>query len=82
MVFKKDAAPQGDARVDLGRLLLQYLQRRAVAFVAVAARDVEVEPIAAGLIEEVNATGEVLAIVELVLAQPVRGFDIALVGVS
>jgi hypothetical protein len=66
----------------VGRELAQHLQRAAILLEAIAAGDVEVEPVALSLGEEVAAIAKALPVEEFVLAEPVHGLHVAVVGVG
>jgi len=80
--IEKSGVPEGDARIDLGSPLAQQFQRAAIAFIAIFTSDVEVAPVVPGLVEEVISGLEFFSVEELVFAEAMDGFDIAVVGMS
>ena len=62
--------------------MLDDLPWAEVSFVGVGSDEVEVELIDAGFGEEVAAAAEGFQIVELVLDEPMDGFNVALIGVG
>jgi hypothetical protein len=62
--------------------LLDDLPWAEVSFVGVGPDEVEVAWIDAGFGEEVGAAAEGFQLVELVLAEPMDGFNVALLGVG
>ena len=82
VILEEGGRPDGDAGVDVGGELAEHLQRAAILFPAIAAGDVEVEPVALGFGEEVGPILEVLPVEEFILAEPMHRLDIAVVGVA
>ena len=66
----------------MGGELAEHLQRAAILLEAVAAGDVEIQPVALRFLQKVVPIPEALPVEEFVLAEAVDGFDIALVGVG
>jgi len=58
------------------------LQRRLPLFAAIESGQIEVMPVGGGLGPELSRTAEALAVEELILDQPMHGFDIALPSVG
>ena len=74
--------PRGDGQIQLGIALAEDLERSLPLLVTVGTGDVEVAPVGGDLDPELGATGNALAVEELVFLQSMDGFHVTLPGVG
>ena len=81
-ILEEDGVQEDDAGVEVGAALAQDVQGAAAALGAVGAHGVEEELIGSSFLEEVSAVAEGLDAEELVLDEPMAGFQVTLPGVG